>query len=443
MATLIITPGNPLRGTAQVTGDKSISHRALMLGGIADGITEVRGWLPAGDTQATLSCMRALGVRITQHDATTLTVHGGGLAKPAQPLDFVNAGTGIRLMAGLLAGQPFESVLDGSGQLRRRPMKRVTEPLRQMGANITDTDGKAPLTIYPAALHGIEFAQPIASAQVKSCLLLAGLYADSPTTIHEPAPGRDHTERMLKAMGAPLDVQGGKITLYPCFRVDRNSGDVLPLARLSPQNLTVPGDFSSAAFLIVGAALVAGSEVLLPHVNTNDRRTGLMDVLSRMGVAILLDKERDAGGEPVADLTIPAQTLRGTEVGGDEVVRMIDEFPILMVAATQAEGQTLVREAEELRVKETDRIAVMAGELRKMGATITELPDGFAVQGIQRLHGGEVDSHDDHRVGMSLAIAALLAEGQTTIHDAGCIHDSFPGFEQVLQDLGAQIVWQN
>lgn len=428
MATLIIQSGQPLQGVTTVSGDKSISHRILMLGGLAKGTSHVKGWLPAGDTTATLNAMRALGVEIIQHDTSTLTIHGGNLQQPEAPLDFVNAGTGIRLMAGLMAGMPFETILDGSYQLRRRPMKRVTEPLRQMGAKISDTDGKCPLHIQPSPLKGIRFEQPIASAQVKSCLLLAGLFADSPTTIIEPAPGRDHTERMFQAMGVPVTIQDNEIT-------------VQPFQSLQAIDLSVPADFSSAAFLLVGAALVKDSEVTLTGINTNDRRTGLLDVLSRMGVNIILDRERLEGGEPVADLIIVAQDLGGTSVQGAEVVRMIDEFPILMVAATQAEGETLVQEAAELRVKETDRIAVMAGELRKMGATITEHPDGFSVRGKQTLQGAEVDSHDDHRIGMSLAIAGLLADGETRILDAGCIHDSFPAFEQVLEQLGAKIKW--
>jgi 3-phosphoshikimate 1-carboxyvinyltransferase len=428
MATLIVTPNAPLHGSTPVTGDKSISHRSLMLGSIARGTSHIRGWLPAGDTTATLNCMRALGAKITQHDATTLTIEGGPLVQPAQALDFVNAGTGIRLMAGLMAGQAFPSILDGSYQLRRRPMKRVTDPLRQMGAQIQDNAGKCPLHITPSQLHGIRFEQPIASAQVKSCLLLAGLFADSPTTVIEPAPGRDHTERMFKAMGVPVEVQVGEITVHP-------------FTDLHPLDLTIPGDFSSAAFLIVAAALLEGSEVTLTGVNTNPTRTGLLDVLGRMGVSVLLDREGEQGGEPVADIVIHSQALQGTTINGEEVVRMIDEFPIMMVAATQADGETLVQEAEELRVKETDRIAVMAGELRKMGAQVTENPDGYRVVGKQRLQGAVVDSHDDHRIGMSLAIAALLADGPTRIEDAGCIHDSFPGFETVLANLGAQIEW--
>jgi 3-phosphoshikimate 1-carboxyvinyltransferase len=321
-------------------------------------------------------------------------------------------------------------VLDGSPQLRRRPMRRITEPLRLMNADITDTNGNAPLTIRPSQIKGIHYEQKVASAQVKSALLLAGLYADSPTVIVESAgPGRDHTERMLKAMGVPLTVEGEYITL-------------MPFTDLSPLDVTIPGDFSSAAFLLAAGALVADSEILLTGVNTNDRRTGLLDVLERMNIQVNLQNHRFEGGEPVADMLIRPEEIRATAVGGDEVVRMIDEFPILMALATQAVGETHVREAKELRVKETDRIAVMANELRKMGAVVTEYPDGFAVKGAQKLRGAVVDSHDDHRVGMSLAVAALTADGETTIEDAGCIHDSFPGFETVLERLGVELEWQ-
>lgn len=432
MATMTIRPGKPLQGVTAVPGDKSISHRALMLGALADGKSQVRGWLPAGDTLATLDCIQKLGVEVIRHDDTTLTIAGGGLRQPQQVLNCVNAGTGIRLLAGLLAGQNFESVLDGSDQLRRRPMRRVTEPLRQMGANITDTEGRAPLTIKPGKLHGIAFEQPVASAQVKSALLFAGLYADSPTTVIEPGAGRDHSERMLRAMGVPIHVEGSRITLEPCTQL-HTLGDFV-----------IPGDFSSAAFLIAAAALVENSAVTLTGVNTNDRRTGLLDVMvQEMGLQVRVENERLEGGEPVADITIYPSSLRATTVGGEVVVKMIDEFPVFMVLATQIPGTTLVKDAAELRVKETDRIAVMAGELRKMGAEITELPDGFSVEGVQKLRGAVVDSHDDHRIGMSLAVAALVAEGETTILDAACVHDSFPGFENVLQQLGVDLTWQN
>ncbi|MBZ0309421.1 MAG: 3-phosphoshikimate 1-carboxyvinyltransferase, partial [Anaerolineae bacterium] len=331
MATLTIRPGSPLHGTTSIPGDKSLSHRVLMLGAIAHGESHIRGWLPAGDTLATLNCVRQLGVTVIQHDETTLTVTGGGFHAPNSPLDFVNAGTGIRLMAGLLSGQDFESVLDGSPQLRRRPMRRITEPLRLMNADITDTNGNAPLTIRPSQIKGIHYEQKVASAQVKSALLLAGLYADSTTVIVESAgPGRDHTERMLKAMGVPLTVEGEYITL-------------MPFTDLSPLDVTIPGDFSSAAFLLAAGALVADSEILLTGVNTNDRRTGLLDVLERMNIQVNLQNHRFEGGEPVADMLIRPEEIRATAVGGDEVVRMIDEFPILMALATQAVGETHVK----------------------------------------------------------------------------------------------------
>jgi len=429
MATLTIRPNNPLEGTTTVPGDKSLSHRVLMLGGIAKGTSHVKGWLPAGDTLATLNCMRALGVNITQHDDTTLTIEGGGLEQPAQPLDFVNAGTGIRLMAGLLAGQSFPSILDGSEQLRRRPMGRVTKPLQQMGAIIQDTDGKAPLHIQPSQIKGITYTQTTKSAQVKSCMLLAALYADAPTTVIEIAEGRDHTENLFRAMGVPITVDGERIT-------------VEPFTDLHPLDITIPADFSSAAFLIVGGLITSGSNVTLTGINTNPRRTGLLDTLATMGATIPQSNEQTQGGESIADMHITAQSLTGTTIAGETVVRMIDEFPILMVAATQANGRTVVKDAEELRIKETDRIAVMASELQKLGVKLEEYPDGFAINGSQALHGAVVDSHDDHRIGMSLAIAALVASGTTRIEDAGCIHDSFPGFEQVLEQLGADVIWE-
>ncbi len=432
-AALRVRAGASLAGTVSVPGDKSLSHRALILGALAEGTSHVRGWLPAGDTAATLGCIRALGVEIIQHDDTTLTIHGRGLhglAAPAAPLDCVNAGTGMRLLAGVLAGQPFASVLDGSEQLRRRPMGRITKPLRAMGANIED-DGHAPLFIHPARLHGLTYEMPVASAQIKSCLLLAGLFAGGPVTIIEPGPARDHTERLLRAMGADVSLDGRAITLTPG-------------GALRPLDLTVPGDISSAAFVLVAALLTAGDEtqsVRVSDTGVNATRTGILDILALMGAQIALENEHDESGEPVTDLIAHPAALRGAAISGDLIVRAIDEFPALMVAATQAEGDTVVTDAAELRVKETDRIAVMAGELRKLGAVIEERPDGFAVGGPQRLHGARVDGHDDHRVAMALAVAGLVADGETIIEDAGCIHDSFPGFVETLQALGAAAEW--
>ncbi len=431
LTTLRVRPGAALCGTVSVPGDKSLSHRALILGALAEGTSRVRGWLPAGDTLATLRCIQALGIAVERADATTLAVQGrglGGLRAPAAPLDCVNAGTAMRLLAGVLAGQPFPSILDGSAQLRRRPMRRITEPLRRMGAQIADTDGHAPLYIRPAALRGMAHTLPVASAQVKSGILLAGLFADGPTTVSEPGPARDHTERMLRAMGARVDVNGFRVTLTPGVP-------------LRPLDLTVPGDPSSAAFVLVAALLAAEGDVRVTGVGVNPTRTGLFDILAAMGGPVICERERLEGGEPVADLLVRRAALRGTEVGGDLIVRAIDEFPVLMVAATQAVGETIVRDAAELRVKETDRIAVMAAELRKLGATIEERPDGFRIVGPQRLRGAVVQGHDDHRVAMALAVAGLVADGETVIEDAACAHDSFPGFVETMQVLGAEMGW--
>jgi len=334
----------------------------------------------------------------------------------------------MRLLAGILTGQAFSSVLDGSAQLRRRPMRRITDPLRQMGASIADSDGRAPLYITGQPLRGIDYPLPMPSAQVKSAVLLAGLFAEGATTVREPGPARDHTERMLLAMGADLRTGDGVITLNP--------GGT---HHLEPLNVTVPGDLSSAAFLMVAACLVAGSDIVLEGVGVNPTRTGLLDVLRTMGASVDLTDERQTGAEPVADLHVAASTLQAVEVSGPTVVRMIDEFPIFAVAATQAQGATVVRDAAELRVKETDRIARLVGELRRMGAQIEERPDGFVVEGPVRLSGSVVESHGDHRLGMALAVAGLIAKGETTVAGAECIADSFPDFPRLLAHLGADM----
>ena len=407
-------------------GDKSLSHRAVMFGAMAAGVSQVRGWLAAGDTEATLGAVQALGIQVDRHDMNTLTVHGGAFQPSRTALDFVNAGTGIRLMAGVMAGQSFASILDGSEQLRRRPMKRITDPLRQMGADISATLDRAPLSITPAPLHGIRYELPMASAQVKSAVLLAGLYADSPTTVVEPGPSRDHTETMLRAMGADIHTSGAVVTITPG-------------KTLQPFNITVPGDFSSAAFLMVAGCVIPGSDITVRHVNLNPTRTGLLDVLLAMGAQITVTETGTEAGEPVGDLRIQHSVLHGVEIGGDVVVRMIDEFPALMVAALCAEGRTIARDAQELRVKETDRLAVMTAELNKMGAKITETQDGFIIDGAQTLSGATVDSHDDHRIAMSMTVAGIIASGQTVIQDAACAGDSFPGFREVMVALGANI----
>ena len=419
--------GGALRGEARVPGDKSISHRAVMLAALAKGRSQIQGWLAAGDTEATLGAMQGLGAQIERLDANTLLIDGGALQKPLQPLDLKNAGTGIRLLAGLLAGQPFASVLDGSAQLRRRPMKRITAPLQLMGAAIQATDGCCPLQITPAQLQGITYDMPMASAQVKSAILLAGLNADSPTTVIQPGPARDHTERMLRSMGARLDEQGNKLTIHPG-------------RELSPLDIQVPGDVSSAAFLLVAGLLAPGSQLTIRGVNLNPTRTGLLDALDEMGADTSLTNLGDQAGEPIGDIVVRHSALTGIQIGGETVVRMIDEFPILMVAALHAEGETIVRDARELRVKETDRIAVMAAELRKLGAVIEEREDGFRIVGPQALSGGQVDGHDDHRIAMSLAVAGLASAEGAVVTDAACAGDSFPGFAATLQRLGARLV---
>jgi 3-phosphoshikimate 1-carboxyvinyltransferase len=426
----VVRPTDGLHGEATVPGDKSISHRAVMFGALAQGTTHVRGWLAAGDTEASLSSIEGLGVQVVRYFANELTIYGGELHPPKDTLNLVNAGTGIRLLAGIMAGQPFESVLDGTEQLRRRPMKRIIEPLRLMGADITTVNDRAPLTIKPAHLKGIRYEMPMASAQVKSSILLAGLFAEGATTVIEPGPARDHTERMLSAMGVNLTVEGHSVT-------------VTPGNRLQAQDFFVPGDFSSAAFLIVAACVTPGSDITLTGINLNETRTGLLDVLLEMGADISVSDKGLEAGEPAGELRIRHSTLKGVEVGGDTVVRMIDEFPVFMVAALCAEGRTVVRNAEELRVKETDRIKVMAAELKKLGAKITETEDGFIIDGPQKLMGAVVDGHDDHRVAMSMTVAGLIADEQTVVNDSKCAGDSFPGFAETLARLGGQLVEQD
>jgi 3-phosphoshikimate 1-carboxyvinyltransferase len=425
-ARLTVCAGRPLNGTTEVPGDKSISHRAVMLGALANGTSTIRKWLPAGDTLATLNAVRQLGIQIDHSPDQTLTIHGGAFQPPDAPLNLANAGTGLRLLAGIIAGQRFPCTLDGSDQLRRRPMRRITDPLRLMGAQVQDTDGKPPLHFTPAQLSGITYELPIASAQVKSALLLAGLFADGPTTLVQPGPARDHTERMLQAMGAELDINGSSVTLFPG----------LPLTAL---DMTIPGDFSSAAFILLAGSIIPDSAVTLTNVGINPTRTGFLDVLQAMGAQISVVETGTSGGDPIAQIMVQSAPLGKAEVSGETVVRMIDEFPALMVAALCATGTTRVRDAAELRVKETDRIAIMAAELRKMGAVITEYPDGFAITGPQQLHGAVVKGHDDHRIAMSLTIAGLVATGTTTVRNADCTADSFPNFARILYTLGANL----
>lgn len=418
-----------LRGRTRVPGDKSISHRALLLGALAEGTSQIRGWLLAGVTEAMLRCVRALGIAAelqpTGPGLADLTVHGAGLRgwrAPRQTLDCGGSATTMRLLAGALAGQPFTSVLDGSPRLRHRPMGRIVDPLRRMGARIETPTGNAPLSITGGDLQSIDYTLPVASAQVKSAILLAGLFASGTTIVRQPSPTRDHTERMLSAMGAQLSIDGPAIALTP-------------RGPLSPLSMSMPGDFSSAAFLIVLGSVLPESEARIESVGLNPTRTGLLEVLSAMGADITVEGEHCLGGELVGDLVVRSTDLHATEVGGALVVRMIDEFPILAVAATQAQGETVVRHAGELRVKESDRVAAIVCELRKLGARIEERRDGFIVRGPTRLRGAVADSHADHRLAMALAVAGAIAEGETVVRGAECVEESFPGFEELLQTV--------
>ncbi len=413
-------PGTPLRGTIRVPGDKSISHRAMMLGALADGVTRVSGFLEGEDTLATAAAFRAMGVRIEDDGPGRKIVHGAGidgLRAPAAPIDCGNAGTGMRLLAGLLAGQAFDSTLVGDASLTRRPMRRVTEPLARMGARIeTAEGGRPPLRIFGGqSLAGVDYDLPVASAQVKSALLLAGLYAQGETTVREPHPTRDYTERMLAALGWPIEFSPGFARL---------SGG----HRLTATDIAVPSDFSSAAFFLVAASLVPGSDLTLEGVGMNPRRTGLIDALRLMGARIEVRNAREEGGEPVADLRVTHAPLRGAIIPEALVPDMIDEFPVLFVAAAAASGVTTVSGAAELRVKESDRIAVMANGLRAMGARIDETPDGAVIHGGATLGGASVDAHDDHRIAMSFVVAGQIAITPVTLRGCATVATSFPGF---------------
>ncbi|HEX8218125.1 MAG TPA: 3-phosphoshikimate 1-carboxyvinyltransferase [Chloroflexia bacterium] len=418
-------PIAPFDARLSVPGDKSISHRAAMLGGIAEGVTHIRNFLPANDCLATLDVMRGLGVAV-EYRGDEVLVHGRGmegLIEPPRPLECGGSGTTMRLMSGLLAGQPFYSVLAGNAQLSRRPMDRVARPLREMGATILGREGGrlAPLSIQGGNLHGISYRPPVASAQIKSAVLLAGLFAQGETAVEEPTPTRDHTERMLMSMGADMTVEGDVVRVQA--------------SQLRAIDVDVPGDISSAAFILAAAAIVPGSRVVVEGVGVNPGRTGFLHALERMGAKLHLHDERESNGEPVADLEVSHAALRGIAISAEDVPGMIDELPLLAVVATQAEGVTEVRGAAELRVKETDRIATTAAELTRMGAHIEALPDGFRVYGPTPLLGVRVSSHGDHRLAMSLCIAALVARGVTTVEDTECAGDSFPGFEGALRTL--------
>jgi len=429
----LVEPGGCLHGEARVPGDKSISHRSIMLGSIAEGVTRVTGFLEAEDCLATMNAFRAMGVEIEGPEGGRLTINGvglDGLKQPDGPLYLGNSGTSMRLLSGLLAGQDFDTVLTGDESLSRRPMKRVTEPLRQMGAYIeTSATGTAPLKIGgKGRLHGIRYDMPVASAQVKSCLLLAGLYAEGKTCVREPAPTRDHTERMLAGFGYPVEREGGQI----CIR----SGGVLKAA-----DIDVPGDISSAAFFMVGAAVARDADLTLLHVGVNPTRTGVIDILRLMGANVEIGNQRVVGGEPVADMRVRSSTLRGIQIPEHLVPLAIDEFPVLFVAAACAEGETRLSGAEELRVKESDRIQVMADGLIALGIDARPTPDGMVIRG-GSFSGGSVNARGDHRIAMAFSIAALRASGPVAISDCANVNTSFPSFVTLARALGLNIAVQ-
>ncbi len=427
---LRVPPSGPLSGSACAPGDKSISHRAALLSAIAEGHARIEGFLEADDCLRTADALRALGVRIDAPSVGTLEVHGAGLEglrEPDGPLDMGNSGTGMRLLMGLVAGREFATTLTGDESLSRRPMDRIAEPLGLMGARVEGRGERClpPVTVHGGSLRGVTYRPPMASAQVKSAVLMAGLSAEGATTVVEPAASRDHTERMLAAMGADVEVDGLTITLRPG-------------RTLRARSMRVPGDFSSAAFLLVAALLVEGSEVLAAGVLLNPTRTGLLEALAAMGADIEIADRRDEAGEEAGDVVARAGKLTAVEVGGELIPRMIDEVPLLAVAATQAEGTTVIRDAGELRVKESDRLAAMARVLTAMGADVTELGDGLAIAGPTPLTGAAIDSRHDHRIAMCAAVAGLVAEGETVIEGAECIGTSFPGFAATLRGLGAE-----
>ncbi|MFV9684678.1 bifunctional prephenate dehydrogenase/3-phosphoshikimate 1-carboxyvinyltransferase [Pseudomonas sp. NY15367] len=423
-------PGSSLSGRIRVPGDKSISHRSIMLGSLAEGTTEVEGFLEGEDALATLQAFRDMGVVIEGPHHGRVTIHGvglHGLKAPAGPLYMGNSGTSMRLLSGLLAAQPFDTTLTGDASLSKRPMNRVAKPLREMGAVIeTGPEGRPPLTIKGGQrLTGMAYEMPMASAQVKSCLLLAGLYAAGSTSVTEPAPTRDHTERMLRGFGYPVSVEGSTVSV--------EAGHKLTATRIE-----VPADISSAAFFLVAASIAEGSELVLEHVGINPTRTGVIDILKLMGGDISLENQREVGGEPVADIRVRAAKLKGIDIPEDLVPLAIDEFPVLFVAAACAEGRTVLRGAEELRVKESDRIQVMADGLIALGVKAEPTPDGIVIEG-GSIGGGEVWAHGDHRIAMSFSVASLRASAPIRIHDCANVATSFPNFLALSAEVGINV----
>lgn len=438
---LTVIPGHAITGEATLPGDKSLSHRAALFASLAYGESRFENFLVSGVTTVMLDALSMLGVP-WDLAGKTLTVQGRGLrgyTAPAGPLNCGGSATTLRLLAGALAASGISATLDGSPGLRRRPMERITTPLRQMGVNIADNAGCAPLVLHPAdlPLKALDYRLPVASAQVKTCLLLASLAADGPSTLHEPELSRDHSERMLKSMGVSVTSQKEPVSGGTQFTT-RISPITNPFA-LKPLTLTLPGDFSAAAFLIVAALITPGSRLTLRDIGLNATRTGLLDALLAMGADICIAAQAGRGGEPVGDLTIGYSRLHSISIGGDQVVRMIDEFPVFAAAAAFASGVTHVQDAAELRVKESDRIAALSTELRVLGVPVDERPDGFSIQGGMPLRGGKVDPHGDHRLAMSLVVMGLGSQEPVTIQNSEIINESFPEFMATLQSMGAEL----
>ena len=417
---------HPLKGEVTIPGDKSISHRAVMFGALAKGTTEVTNFLQGADCLSTIDCFRRLGISI-ENTQDKILVHGKGLhglSKPDTMLDVGNSGTTTRLISGILAGQKFETTLNGDESIQTRPMKRIMEPLSMMGADITSIRGNncAPLCIKGAPLHGIHYKSKVASAQVKSCILLAGLYADGITSVTEPSVSRNHTELMLRGFGADVVCED-------------KTASVTPVSELFSQKIEVPGDISSAAYFIAAGLIVPGSEILVKNVGINPTRDGLIRVCQAMGADMTLLNNRENGGEPVADVLVRYSSLNAATIEGEIIPTLIDEIPMIAVMACFAKGTTIIRDAAELKVKESDRIAVMVDNLSRMGAHITATDDGMIIEGGYPLHGAVIDSHLDHRIAMSFAVAALAAEGETEIRDADCVKISYPNFYTDLLKL--------
>ncbi|MBT5231349.1 MAG: 3-phosphoshikimate 1-carboxyvinyltransferase [Methylococcales bacterium] len=428
--TFFTEPGGSCQGAIRVAGDKSISHRSIMLGSLAKGTTEVTGFLEGEDALATLKAFKALGVKIEGPDQGKVTIHGvgmGGLKAPTQDLNLGNSGTSMRLLSGLLSGQPFASKLTGDHSLSGRPMKRVIDPLLLMGANIDSNEmGTAPLFLRGGeSLKGIDYDMPMASAQVKSCVLLAGLYAEGQTSVTEPAPTRDHTERMLQGFGYEVKREGATVTL-------QGGGE------LTACNVDVPSDISSAAFFLVAGSITPNASLTLSHVGMNPTRIGVINILQQMGADITVENAREVGGEPVADLVVKHAPLKGIQIPEDQVPLAIDEFPVIFIAAACAEGQTVLTGAEELRVKESDRIQVMADGLVACGINATATPDGMIIEGGQ-LTGGKLDSHGDHRIAMAFTVAGLQATGVIEIADCDNVNTSFPDFIALANQVGINV----